>query len=598
MSKQTITEKSLVIRREKRPKANTKIRVADVIDDLNETKADKTEIPTKTSELQNDGQDGLNPFITIQDIPVITVPTKTSDLANNGEGISPFITLNEVPPQTPQVKSDWNAVTGPEEILNKPTIPVLIPQEQSDWNATSGVSFIKNKPTIPAPVDISGKLDKPLDPNNTPDRVILADGSTKPLSEITTDISGKLDKPTTDGSWVVTKAGNQITYTSANNFGKNIANSSLTSVAGAGMTLGAPYTWSTASQPFSITGLSDKSADTTYNKLLVENNSGQVGLSDGKTLLKSIPSLLNESEKTIWKTEMNGGWTTNTMSVAFISPPIAINSGISYLTLIGANLNLNPLNFSVKLINQVGGSITTIPNNQVILTSPTELTFWYDFTSVPLGSYKVLLNNGIAEYLTPTEVDIVLNLDSVDISDNTWDVTTFNGNINPTIQQSNTSFSAQNSEDVIVGAMDGKVTLTATSKTLGNMSDDFYIKMGLWNTANTNSFKTLFGGLSNDISPVNISNIISGASASDAIGFFALGEDVNLVSAQSPDNTIIFYKKGTFLTTIVKGAVGVSVKTSVVSNDVNAPIKLKMVYLNNLGSNNIANIIIHSVYKI
>ena len=48
----------------------------------------------------------------------------------------------------PQVNSDWNAVSGVAEILNKPTIPAA--QVNSDWNAVSGVAEILNKPTIPA----------------------------------------------------------------------------------------------------------------------------------------------------------------------------------------------------------------------------------------------------------------------------------------------------------------------------------------------------------------------------------------------------------------------------------------------------------------
>ena len=48
----------------------------------------------------------------------------------------------------PQVNSDWNAVSGVAEILNKPTIPAA--QVNSDWNATSGVAEILNKPSIPA----------------------------------------------------------------------------------------------------------------------------------------------------------------------------------------------------------------------------------------------------------------------------------------------------------------------------------------------------------------------------------------------------------------------------------------------------------------
>ena len=51
------------------------------------------------------------------------------------------------PRSVTQVNSDWNATSGVEQILNKPTIPAA--QVNSDWNATSGVEQILNKPTIP-----------------------------------------------------------------------------------------------------------------------------------------------------------------------------------------------------------------------------------------------------------------------------------------------------------------------------------------------------------------------------------------------------------------------------------------------------------------
>jgi len=52
-----------------------------------------------------------------------SIPTLTSDLINDGEdGINPFITANDV---TPQVNSDWNATSGVTEILNKPSIPSI-----------------------------------------------------------------------------------------------------------------------------------------------------------------------------------------------------------------------------------------------------------------------------------------------------------------------------------------------------------------------------------------------------------------------------------------------------------------------------------------
>ena len=54
-----------------------------------------------------------------------TIPTATSDLTNDGEdGINPFITAADV---TAQVNSDWDATSGVAEILNKPTIPTTLP---------------------------------------------------------------------------------------------------------------------------------------------------------------------------------------------------------------------------------------------------------------------------------------------------------------------------------------------------------------------------------------------------------------------------------------------------------------------------------------
>ena len=52
------------------------------------TKAELPTVPTKVSELENDSK-----FITIDEVPEVTVPTKTSDLTND----SGFITINDVP---------------------------------------------------------------------------------------------------------------------------------------------------------------------------------------------------------------------------------------------------------------------------------------------------------------------------------------------------------------------------------------------------------------------------------------------------------------------------------------------------------------------
>ena len=73
-----------------------------------------------------------------------SVPTATSDLTNDGEdGVNPFITAADVPAQ---VNADWNATSGVAEILNKPTIPSiagLVPYTGATGNVDLGEHELK-----------------------------------------------------------------------------------------------------------------------------------------------------------------------------------------------------------------------------------------------------------------------------------------------------------------------------------------------------------------------------------------------------------------------------------------------------------------------
>lgn len=62
----------------------------------------------------------------------------------------------------------------------------------------------------------------------------------------------------------------------ANGLGSNVANSSLTSVNGAGLTLGANWFIDTAGYYYSIKGLSDKSSDNSFDRFLVQDAEGKV----------------------------------------------------------------------------------------------------------------------------------------------------------------------------------------------------------------------------------------------------------------------------------------------------------------------------------
>ena len=86
------------------------------------------------------------------------LPTNATYWVNLGAGFA-----------TVQQPSDWNASSGNNQILNKPTIPAA--QVNSDWNAVSGVAEILNKPTIPA----AQSLQEVTDVGNTTDNDIQFD---------------------------------------------------------------------------------------------------------------------------------------------------------------------------------------------------------------------------------------------------------------------------------------------------------------------------------------------------------------------------------------------------------------------------------------
>ena len=247
-------------------------------------------------------------------------------------------------------------------------------------------------------------------------------------------IATKLDKTTTtvaspDSSFkyvYLTDETNNVRRMLAGDLGKNVANSSLTSVAGAGLKLGSSWTLNTNGQLYSVTNLPDKSADIAFQEMLVQNSSGQVARGNGKFLAKTMPSLLSDAEKTNWKTEMNGGWTTANMSIFTVFPNVInANSRYSVILLRGANLNVNPATSVFSLINTTTLVEIIIPNANVNYSSSSngEIWFWYDFSTLPEGYYAIRIFNGVAQ-TTTSEINNILissNLSSVDTSIITWD---------------------------------------------------------------------------------------------------------------------------------------------------------------------------------
>ena len=96
-------------------------------------------VPTKTSDLTNDGADGTSTYVEADDLATVATTGDYDDLTNK-----PSI-------PSPQVNSDWNASSGVAEILNKPSLATV---------ATSGsYTDLSNTPTIPSSFsDLSGTV--------------------------------------------------------------------------------------------------------------------------------------------------------------------------------------------------------------------------------------------------------------------------------------------------------------------------------------------------------------------------------------------------------------------------------------------------------
>ena len=135
----------------------------------------------------------------------------------------------------------------------------------------------------------------------------------------------KLNKPTTTSNttsypYVVGEDGNgNSARLPAGDLGKNFFNSDLSNTTARNHTMNAGVTVNTLGNPHTLSGLPNKNADiTNFRKVRVQNTSGLDAVVDSKSMLLDMPSYLTEQERTNWKTAMNGGWTTKTMSVALI----------------------------------------------------------------------------------------------------------------------------------------------------------------------------------------------------------------------------------------------------------------------------------------
>lgn len=135
-------------------------------------------VPTKTSDITNDGDDGVHPFLATDDVATVATTGAYSDLTG-----TPTI-------PAAQIQSDWTqaTTTALDYIKNKPNLAAV---------ATSGsYTDLSNKPTIPTVNNATLTIQK----NGTTVKTFTANASSNVTANITTDVSSSSSQLDV-GSW-------------------------------------------------------------------------------------------------------------------------------------------------------------------------------------------------------------------------------------------------------------------------------------------------------------------------------------------------------------------------------------------------------------
>lgn len=339
----------------------------------------------------------------------------------------------------------------------------------------------------------------------------------------------KLEKPTIDGSLYVKKTGATIEYkliSPQNNYllfwnGEAFINSNayyLNGKIGFGTT--------SPSEQIQLTGrlrakaiVLEDTAETLPQQVTYNNKHAYLTDSTGtkKQLLEktyedylNLWNTLSDSEKTAIKTAANGGWTTNTMSVAIVSPPVvSTDDKPTWISLKGANLNFNPASFSVKIVDVTGATVlATIDNAQVQLyTNGLDLTFWFNFKDLPLGNCKIKLWNGVADYLIPQPILIVDVLDLIPLGSLIWEVEEHTPNAG-TIFASGNGVNYQPSSTNKPYAVDSSIVAAAKSAEICGIDQNFYIRGTFSFTGLSGSYYDVFVGVMNNSTILELVNSI------------------------------------------------------------------------------------------
>ncbi|ANF50524.1 hypothetical protein A0O34_08320 [Chryseobacterium glaciei] len=332
----------------------------------------------------------------------------------------------------------------------------------------------------------------------------------------------KLEIPTTEGNAqdypkiIGLDDNGNIAKLPAGDLGKNMMNADLSNSSARNHTLHAPFSINTLGNSYTVVGLPNKNSDTTnFNKVVVQNVNGINAVIDSKNMMVGIPNQMTEAERTAWKTAMNGGWTTNTMSVANVFPNIvkSVNYGV-FVTINGANLNINPSSSVISLVNNISGVEKVIPNSQITYGDANLISIWFKPNTFTDGEYRIKIFNGVAIIQTSglNNILITSNANSVDINALTWDKIAHTQSEVDNVMQingSNIDFVTNAANKPL--ATDFSIVSSAKSSQIFTGADNFSLKGYMILTGNINLYG---GGLIGLVNANNNNSLIIDALAS------------------------------------------------------------------------------------
>ena len=297
--------------------------------------------------------------------------------------------------KTSDLENDSNFVTKPyvdTHIVNK-TNPHNVTKSQIGLGNVDNTSDLNKPISTATQIELNKKINKPTT-NNTPDYVLLADGSTA--------AKGDLGKNFANTDLVVTEPR------------KHTGNSIVE--------FGMPLVFSNPSQRFS--GLQDKRVDATFNKIIGADATGNLGYIGGTAIVNKILELPNNSPEILSLFyKLNGNFTSaDRISTLAIFPPVLEEgNGVIQMSLLGDGLII-PEDERITTVEAIHLETYNSYKIGFINYNDNTLKVLFDTSLYPVGTYKIRIVSGVQAHITNETFELKNknSIQQIDVNTLTW----------------------------------------------------------------------------------------------------------------------------------------------------------------------------------